>query len=78
MKSKYYVFTAKRGSTDKKKLFFDTYAQAKSFVKAHSPDGDTKGIYHIYSVDPVYYSKPEGRISFGTGNKEWEKRQRKK
>jgi hypothetical protein len=79
MKSKYYVFTAKRGSTDKKKEFFDTYEEARKFVKVHHPDGNPKSIYHIYPTNPVYYSKSDGtRKSFGLGNKEWEKNQRKK
>ena len=78
MKLKYYVFTAKKGSTGQKKEFFDTYEDARKFVKATRPEGDIKALYHIYPVDPVYFSKSEGRTSFGEGNKDWEKKQRGK
>ena len=76
MKSKYYVFTAKRGSTDHKKEFFDTYEEARKFVKTHHPDGNPKAVFHIYPANPIYYSKSEGRTSFGEGNKDWEKKQK--
>jgi hypothetical protein len=78
MKAKYYIYTVKKGSSESSRKYFDTYEEARKFVRNNHPPGDTKGIYHIYPVNPVYYSKSDGRKSFGAGNKEWEKSRRKK
>jgi len=77
MRPKYYIFVGAKGSTEIKKLYFNTYAEAAEFIKVHAPPGPPKGRYHIYPVDNSgYTSKSEGRTSFGKGNKEWEKTNR--
>lgn len=79
MKPKYYISTTPRGSTKISKLYFATYAEALKYVRGHRPPEDKLGLYHIYPVDKSgYFSKSEGRTSFGEGNKEWEKNRRKK
>ena len=61
---KYYVYTGIN------KIYFNSYSDAKNYVRYNAPDGLPKGLYHIYPVDKSgYYSKPEGRISFGEGCK---------
>lgn len=60
----------------KKKVYFETYADAKDYIRKHFPGA--KGMYHIYPVDKSgYTSKSDGRTSFGEGNKEWEKARKK-
>jgi hypothetical protein len=79
MRPRYYIFAGARGSTEVKKLYFNTYKEAATFIRDHAPTGPAKGRYHIYPVDSSgYASKSEGRTSYGRGNKEWEKRQGKK
>jgi hypothetical protein len=80
-KPKYYVYTGAKGSTagNGKKEYFVTLNEAQDFVLTHFPPGPAKGLYHIYPVDKSgYFSKSEGRTSFGAGNKKWEKNQKTK
>jgi len=76
---KYYIYNVPKGSPKNQRIYFATYAEAQKYIKAHRPPGDNKGIFHIYPVDKSgYFSKSDGRTSFGEGNKEWEKKQREK
>jgi hypothetical protein len=73
MKPKYYIYCAPKGSLlcGKKKYFF-TYTEAVNYIESHFPTGAIKGMFHIYPVDKSgYFSKADGRTSFGEGNKDW-------
>jgi len=77
MKMKYYIYCAPKGSQlGGKRRYFPTYTEAYDYIKTHFPLGPVKGMFHIYPVDKSgYFSKAEGRTSFGEGNKDWEKQQ---
>ncbi|HPE06165.1 MAG TPA: hypothetical protein PLW50_00390 [Smithellaceae bacterium] len=74
---RYFIYESPRGALDGsgRKIYFEDYAQAWAYVLEHRPPGGERGIYHINPVDKSgFQSKNEGRVSFGEGNKEWEKR----
>jgi len=50
---------------NKKRVYFDTYIDAQQ-----NRPVSLRGTHHIYPTDHSgYYSKHEGRISFGDGNR---------
>jgi hypothetical protein len=64
-----------------RKMYFSSYSDAKDYIKMHWPMNSKGivGLYHIYPVDKSgYFSKSDGRKSFGEGNKEWEKKNDRK
>jgi hypothetical protein len=68
-KPTYYIYLG-----NGRKMYFSSYSDARDYANNYWPM-NAKGIvgmYHIYPVDKSgYFSKSEGRISFGEGNKEW-------
>jgi hypothetical protein len=74
----HYIYDAPKGSPTEKRIYFKSYGEAWKYVMEHQPAGGVKGIYHIYPVDNSgYTSKSDGRKSFGEGNKDWERKNKK-
>jgi hypothetical protein len=64
-KPTHWIYEAKKGSPVGKRVYFNSYAEAKRYVDNYMPG--PKGIYHIYPVDGSgYQSKSTGRKSFHT------------
>jgi len=72
---KYFIYNVPKGSPKNSRIYFNTYKEAWTYIRNHTPPGPDKGVYHIYPADNSgYTSKSDGRTSFGEGNKHWEKR----